>query len=347
MLTELPFASLGMGRRLDEVSEANVVVTASSLNNARGWTETERDRCCGYLAELNPWEHELALWRDGDPDDDEPAWVGPILEPEWGTGGVVIPARDLAQWFERRLLERDRVFVGEDLADIFYRYVVDALRRDPTPNITVNPTPTGITGDRTVLADARRRAMDELRELARTGLDFTAKGRRILVGGSEIDTDPLGKLLTEHFAGDGPRRKLAGLDAITEPTVIGARQATGRPIIATAGGIDPDLGLLQDVHSESSIEDEASAQAAADTRHDMLATAPEIITGTLDAGAPVSFSDLVPGARADLRLRLFCLDVVGTYRLQDVTVSVSSSGNVTSEEVGVTFVTLGTVEEAA
>lgn len=336
VLTELPFVALNMGRRLDDVSEASVTITRAKLN---GWTQAARDRCCGYLAELNPWEHELALWRG-----DHEAWVGPVLQPQWGTNAIRIPARDLFQWFARRLLEHDRNFVGEDLADIFYRYVIDALTRDPTPNISVTTTPTGVTGDRSIVAGTFRRADDELRELARTGVDFTALGRTILVGGREVDTPPIGPLLVEHFADDGPTSTLDGLDAASEAVVVGAAGATpGNPIMGRAGGIDTRMGLVQDVSSESSIKDNASAQAAAETRHDWLAEAPEFITGQLTADAPIGFDELVPGAQADLRLALLCRDIVGIYRLQDMATTVAASGGVVDETVRVTFETLGTV----
>lgn len=342
VLTELPVAALSMGRALDEVSAASVTVTGNSLSR---WSRTRRSDCCGYIAELNPWEHELALFRG---EGDDPAWVGPILTPTWGRESVTIAARDLAQWFERRLLEHDRTLAGMDLADIFRRYAVDALHRDPTPNMTITVSPTGIIGDRSVLAGARRRAMDEMRELARSGVDFTAKGREILVGGTEVPTPAIGPFIAEHFAEPGPTSSLDGLAAATEATVVGARgDTTGNPVMGVAGGIDPAMGLVQDAMSESSIEDEASAQAAAQSRYDMLATAPEFVSGQLAAEAPVGFDDLVPGARADLRLALFCRDVVGVYRLAQVSASVSVSGDTVDEKIGVQFVTLGTIEEAA
>lgn len=340
VLTELPFSSLSMGRRLDEVSDASVTVTGKAMAL---WPAAERDRCSEYLGLINPWEHELALWRDN-----EEAWVGPVLTPEWGVDEIVVPARDLAQWFERRLLERDRAFTATDLATIFHRYYVDALTRDPTPNIDMTYSATGILGGRSVVAGSYRRAADEMRELARSGLDFTMVGRSMLVGGLEVPTPAIGPFLVEHFAAPGPRRVLDGVDAGSETVVVGkSSSVTGAPLVGVAGGIDPAMGLLQDVTSETSIEDQTSIDAAAETRHDLLATAPEFVTGALIAEAPVDFAELVPGARSDLRLALFALDVVGIYRLQDVAVSVSVSGDTVTESVGVRFVTLGTVEEAA
>lgn len=334
VLTELPVESLGMGRRLDDMSEASVIVSGASFD---GWTAADRERCCGHIASINPWEHELALWRG-----DHEAWVGPVVQPAWGVSSVRIGARDLFQWFERRLLETDRDFAGADLGAIAYRLMLDALRRDPTAAIEFTEAVAGITGDRTVVAAARRRAADELRELFRSGLDFTAYGRRLLMG-AEVPTPAIGPLLVEHFAEPGPVDTLDGLDAATESTMIGARGPSGEPLIAVAGGIDEEFGLLQDVATESGIEDETSLQAAAQTRHDMLGTAPDYVAGNLIAEAPVDFADLVPGARADLRLALFCREVVGDYRLQEVRVTVSASGDVVDETVGVQFVTLGTV----
>lgn len=330
VLTELPFASLRASRRLDDMSDANVVVTGEAVN---ALTTSERDRCCGWLAVVNPWEHELALWRD-----DEEAWVGPILEPNWGVDDVVIPARDLFQWFERRLLRRDRTFVATDLATIFERYVVDALTRDPTPGIELNASATGILGDRNIQAAAYKRASDELRELSRSGLDFTAIGREILVGGTEIPTPALGTVAVEHFQEPGPRFSLKGLQATTETFEVGSRTAAGT-IVGHAGGLHAQLGLLQDVASESSIADQESADAAAASRIALLGDVPQYVTGTLAASAPFAFDRLIPGAHARLALGLFCREVVGDYRLQGLGVSVDAAGD---ERIDVTFTNLGT-----
>ncbi|HZQ86300.1 MAG TPA: hypothetical protein VFA83_15740 [Acidimicrobiales bacterium] len=335
VLTELPIVGGSMSRRLDDMSDARVTITGASV---MGLDAGRRAACLRDLRLLNPWEHELSLWRDG-----EEVWVGPIVQPKWGVDSIDVVARDLFQWFEKRRLWRNRTFVATDLATIFETYAVDALHHDPTPAIDLAPTPTGITGDRTILAGAYRRAADELRELARSGLDFTFVARQMIVGGLELDVPAIPTLVTEHFTAPGPTCDLDGLSAVTQTAVVGTNRTNqGDPIVGIAGGIDPELGLLQEVFNESSVGDHNSALAAADSRLDLLRHVPEVITGALASTAPVIFDQLVPGARCPLKLALLARDVDATYRLHDLAVSFSDQG----ETVTPTFVTIGTVDDA-
>lgn len=332
-LVEVPWQHLTMGRRVDDISAASVTVTSQGLSQLR---QRAYDDCCGLLATLQPWEHELALWRGG-----EEVWVGPIQEPEFGHDAITIPARDLTAWWERRLLGRDRSFTDVDLATIFEQYHADAMQPDPSPNIHLVTTPTGVTGTRSIRADAYRRAADELRELARSGLDYTAYGRTVRAGGAVVPASDLGMLLTEHF--NQPKLVVHGLLATTRAVVIGGRTSTGTPIVGEAGGGNDQLGLLEQVATESSILDAASCNAAAATRVDLL-EAPDYMTGQLLAGAPVAFRDLVPGATADLRVAAMCRAAVGTYRLLalDVSADLDEQSRVT-EVVTPTFTLPGTV----
>lgn len=338
-LYPLPFSTMANGRRLDDMSDASLTLNQTTL---RSWSPAVQAKCCGILAELEPWEHELALWRDGDPANDEPTWVGPIVKAVWGIDSLTLSARDLFQWFERRLLERDRTFTATDLATIFHQYAVDGLHRDPSPNIDVTSiSATGILGDREVQVEAGRRAADELRELARSGLDFTMLGRVMLAGGTEVPTADLGVLFTDHF--DAHELTLDGLQAETESVVIGSPAGNvGGPIRASAGGVDVDRGLVQGLANESTVKDLTSAQALADTRHDLLSESPTFFAARLLPIAPVGYEDLIPGAVADLRVQLMCRTVEGDHRLMDVRVGVAENG---TESVGVEFSSLGTAEE--
>lgn len=335
-LIPLPFTALSMSRRLDDMSDASLVLTQTTL---RSFDPSVQARCCGILGELEAWEHELLLWRDGGPDTTEPTWAGPVVKPTFRADSITITARDLFQWFERRLLERDRTFTSTDLADIFEQYAVDALHRDPSPNIDLSSiSPTFIHGDRDVTIMAGRRAADELRELARSGLDFTMIGRTMVAGGTQIPTADLGVLITEHF--DDPELVPDGLQAETESVVIGTPVGNvGGPVRATSGGVDPDRGLVQGLANESSIKDANTAQYLADSRNALLGQSPTFLSGRLLPSAPVIFDDLIPGATADLRVQVMCRSVEGDHRLMDLDVSVGSDG---TESVGVSFSSLGT-----
>lgn len=329
-LAEVRWDSLNYGRRLDDMSAASVTVGAAGLAD---------EECCGILAELTAWEHEVAIYRDS-----EEAWVGVVLEPEYLSDSVTIPGRDLFQWFERRSLAYDRTFAGEDLADIFASHVADALARDPSPNISVSPTATGIIGDRTVVGAARTRAADAMRELARSGVDFTMKGRTMLVGGEEVPVDAIGIITTDVL--DAPKLVPRGLSAASEVTLIGRKPASAaEPVVVTVGGVDPAIGLVELVATEATIEDAASLGAAAQSRLDMLLEPPEYLSGRLLATAPFDFDDLVPGARVEARVRVGCRDAIGAFRLAAVAVDASVRDDGAQEEtVGITLIPLGTTE---
>lgn len=345
-IIDLPFTQLTMSRRVDDMSDASVSIGHYTEEHDYIAPPRLRDDCAGVLATLEPWEHEIVLWRD-----DELVWAGPVIKPVWTRDTLTITCRDLFQWFERRLLPRDRDFFGTDLAVIFRILCEDALHRDPSPNITRSPSLTGIVGDRTIFYDAYLRAADVLRELARSGLDFTMIGRDMLVGGTEVPTADLGTLITQHF--DGPELTADGLQTETESTVVGAStDSILGPVSATAGApffhgvrtVQPRRGLVQNVVTESGIEDETSALAAAQSRLALLGETPRTLTGRLLPDAPVAFSDLIPGARAELRVKLLAKTVEGPHRLQSVGVQV---GEGMTEQVGVVFTNLGTITEVS
>jgi len=335
----LPFSSMRMSRRIDDMSDATVTLEQTTL---RTFDSATQARCCGLLATVDPWEHELGLWREGDPTNTDATWCGPITKLTWGIDRLVITARDLFQWFERRLLERDHTFTATDLATIFKTYAVDALHRDPSPHIDLSMiSPTGVLGDREVQAKAGRRAADELRELARSGLDMTMIGRRMIAGGTVIPTANLGTLGTDDF--DEHELSVDGLQTETEAVVIGAPlNVIGGTVRASAGGVDPDRGLVQGADVESTILDVASAQALADSRLALLEDSPSFFSARILPHAPVGFEDLIPGATVDLRVQLMCRPLEGDHRLMDVDVSVNDQG---FEDVHATFSSIGTMEE--
>lgn len=336
-----------MDRRIDDMSSASLSIGHFVGPRQRDFVPPPplTEDCIGVLENLDPWVHELAFWRD-----DDLAWVGPVIKSTWHANDIQIDARDLFQWFERRLLERDREYFGVDLADQFLGIASDAMHRDPSPHVHMSPLATGIIGDRTILADAKLRAADQMRELLRAGLDMTMVGRTMVIGGTEIPTADLGILTTDHF--DNVELVGDGLNTETESHVVGSSTdsilgpvsaVSGAPIIDGVRTVDPDRGLVQNVVTESGIEDEAQAQAAADSRRDLLSETPRSFSARLLPSAPISFSDLIPGAAADLRVELLAKQVIGEYRLQTVPVRVDQNGN---ETVGVVFTNLGTTQEA-
>lgn len=317
------------GRKLDDMSSARVTVNVG-----------ESDPICNrILSTLEPFEYELVIYRDH-----EVAWVGPILEPLYKRNQVELPARDLFMWWERRTCPNDLFLVSMDLSDIASTIMTESLAPDPSPNIAFTVSPTGITGSRTILAVHSRRAADELRELSRTGLDFTTIARTIHFGGRVIATKPLGILTGDYFdIEDGV--KLQGLNKATKVTVLGATPSgLTTPVRGQAGGVGLG-GLVERVFQEPGILDPESAQAAADTRLQMLKTAPIDMTGRLTAEAPFAFSDLIPGALTDVRLNLGGRDFIGDMRVHDVDVDFRSGAQGVEETVKLKLIPVGSGED--
>lgn len=326
---ELAIDGGSYGRKLDDMSSARV-----SINIA------DNDPVCNrILSTLEPFEYELIIYRDH-----EIAWVGPILEPTYKRNSVEIQARDLFMWWERRTLPDDLFLVSMDLSDIASTIMTAALAPDPSPNIAFTVSPTNITGSRTILAVHSRRAADELRELSRTGLDFTTIARTIHFGGRVIATKPLG-MLTQDFFDVEDGVKLQGLNKATKVTVLGATPSgLTTPVRGQAGGMGLG-GLVERVFQEPGILDPESAQAAAETRVQMLKTAPTDMTGRLTAEAPFAFSDLIPGALTDVRLNLGGRDFIGNMRLHDVDVDFRSSAQGVEETVKLKLIPVGSGED--
>lgn len=289
----------------------------------------------GLLGRLVPWRHELEILRDG-----ALCWAGPltdlIVDP--GAETVTIPASDLSAWWAFRHILTDLVFRGVDLSAIFADLVQLAEAAAPI-GLAVDARPSGVTGDRTYAAIDVREVLAELTDLARTGCDWTVTGRQVWIGGQEIAPGRrlASPLLDEAFVVP-PQTRLSG-DMVTEAIVRGSQ------VLGRAGGVDPDGVLIQRVRDESSIEDKASADAAARTWRDRAHDPLPYVDGDaqLRPSAPVQMNELIPGLVARLDLDgSGVLPVSADLRLERLTVSFDESG----EAPVVAFQPLGTVEAA-
>lgn len=335
ILGALPWTgTLSYGRRIDEMTSGRATVPTEGLG------EDEAEDCCRLLNLVNAWEHELLITRDS-----SEAWVGVLLEPEWSEQDVVLDARDLFQWFERRFIHDDHDYQDVDLSQIFLNYANDALGPDLSPNITVAVAPTNVVGIRKVLASQSRRAADEMRELARSGLDFTMIGRIMRAGGSEIPVPALATLSNATLKNRRLRQR--GAEAASSAAVIGSRLGIGEEaeqVVGTAGGVDAKIGLVELAWNEDGILDQTSANAAAQSRVNMLKRAPYYLTGDLDAETPISFEDLIPGARVDFDGSVGCKQLSASFRLGSVDVAASVSDPALTEVVSVTLIPAGSSE---
>lgn len=323
-LAALNISSVTYGRRLDEISECRVELAAG-----------QDAKCAELLAKMDGWYFEASVFRDA-----EEAWVGPITELAYTQNTITLTARDMYQWFERRILPIDRAFVNTDLSIIAVTYLSDALNIDTTPNIIFTAFPCGINGTRSILGITKRRAADEIRELARGGLDFTTIRREVRFGGKEVFLPRLPTLTEDIFEITNFRK--AGLQMANHIFVFGnTPQGVTTPLVGEAGGMS--LPIVQTTFSEPSVLDVPSANAAAKTRWDLLNFSPEYVTGRLLEDAPVELEDLIPGAIVPVRQQVGYRYINNNFRLVAVEVS-ASVGQGLTERVGLVLQSEGTTE---
>lgn len=326
-LAVLDFTSLEWGRVVDDTSEARVTVGAEG--------------CCDEpVRSLRPWATTMALYRSADGGPRTRVFSGPLVSVKPGPGGQVFTARDCSAWLDRRLVHTDQIHAAADLADIFQALFDDAMDPDPVPDFTLTISPTGVDGDREILAEQHAMAGDEMRELANTGLDWTVVDRVMLAGGDEVPTPPIATLIDQHFA-VLPEVELDGLQQANHWIVQGSGGgAEGDEVFGESTATPGPEGLLEQVASEPTILDSPSADVAAQTRAAASAQTPLLVSGgQLLADAPLPIELAVPGARVRMALQETCIPVLDIRRLVSLKVSADAEGG---EQVSVEWSPLGT-----
>lgn len=289
-------------RVLDDVSTARVVV-AGGVD------------CCGDLSQLRTWRQTLDIYRG-----DTFVWSGPITQIEWTVNGVTIDAVDVIGLLDRRVPHQDFVFAGTDLNEIARQLIEDGYAPDdPGHSVTV-VGPAGVTGGRQYFEGVGQTA-DHLRDLAETGMDFTAVGNNIVLL-PETFCEVVGRLSDS----DMPE----GLIVAEDGTALATKWYVGgdtTDIVGSSGGADPYYGLLERYTEQTAVTDVDSATEAAAARVRTTSSAPVGIdtqSVTLAPTAPVAVEQLVPGWCLDITSASTCRTV--TQRLKIVGVDVRESG---------------------
>ncbi|WP_037956904.1 hypothetical protein [Streptomyces sulphureus] len=303
--------SVEWARALDDTSQATIVV------------QPEAD-CCASLRNVRSWRHKLLIFRDG-----QPVWEGPIVTVEWTLGEVTVQAVDVLGWLDRRVPHRDMEFTTVDLTQIAAALIRDAFAPDDPGHEVQILGDTRIRGDRAYQHDVGQTG-DHLNDLAKTGLDYTAVGSRIIllpedyterVGALTDEDFPDGLVIAEDGAALATRWIIHGKDEDAQDDEPG--------ITGTAGGTHPYYGLLEQAADEQSILDERSATAAARSRLRGSQPAPLYIDTsqqtTLAPDAAVDVPSLVPGWCVDVTTTTTCRDISQSLKITGMKVSESAS----------------------
>lgn len=356
-------------RVLDDYSEARVRFRPNS-----------GDDCCGKLKPIYDsagnmiqpgvwvWAHELALYRDG-----ELVWQGPIFSidelvlPDESTDHIQIVARDFLGWLDRRTIHDDLYLNGSgqtyDLSYIAERIIRSGLKHDDL----------GLLEYLTIIPSNRKRkwsvrhwearAGEELRELARLGLDFTCVGRRIVVKGPKYEGEATPVLRTRDFL-SGVEIRMVGAEAATAGIAVGATPDPDPddpdpppiedvppfkrywPKEGPEAAVDPFFGLIENWTRSESVKDVGYLDWIASQRVAEGYPPPHTLSVPAGSGlspeAPVSIHQLVPGMYFTILVQGMCRSLAQHMRLSQVRTTWREQR---PEEVGVAFIPANVLDD--
>lgn len=313
------FTRLTWGRVLDDVSQATVTVPAD---------------CCGKLSEARAWGNELHISRN-----DDEVWCGPLIVQPNCRSGITLVAQDMLAWLGRRVVRTRHCYdpdcgrSGRNGPTIANDLIQEALLPDdPCLLKWLQLIQGGEAQERDYKANSAY-VIDALKDLAKGGLDFTAVGRRIVImpEGHELGRTAL--LSCDSFAGDVCVTE-DGAATATRVVVTGTQGDTTTIVAGAVGGIDPYYGLIEVLHTDSTIKTAAAARAQA---RGILAGAnptPLLVQppqgSSLSPDAAVCMSELVPGVVSPVVMDCLCRNVGQSMRLLKLDVSVDASGETVS-----------------
>jgi hypothetical protein len=335
LVCKLDVAGISFNRALNGYSEANITVAMNA-------------KCANALSSVNPWQHELLIFRD-----EQMVWCGPLIQIRYSpsTSRIHLYARDLWAWTHKRLIEiqgEDYDVEEVDAKDVFEWILNHAYNKQPW-NMTWNLSPTGIPITRYYpgFTEPDRwggqylNCGQELEDISTYGVDFTVINRT-LYGGSLVVNPPRDITL-----------KIADQNWVKAPDIAvnGAEMSTRTAVAGGSGGYygfyddqmyivesdsDTEFGLLETFITKPELDDEdttvlpnAITQEAAG-RHLLLSQPIALIQGgQLSGNSPFDFNDLIPGMPISVGLLNSIRNLDNNYRLVGLQVEV----NETSETV--------------
>lgn len=282
--------------------------------------------CCELLGNVRSWRNWLHIYRN-----DAYVWGGPILTADWSLGGVEINAADIVAVLNRRTPHASKSFRGTDLTDIATWLIEDAFFPDDPGHTVEVMEQSGVSGAREYTEDIGQTG-DHLRNLADTGLDFTAVGSSILL--LPDDWSASVGLLTDADLPDGLSVAEDGTALATRWVVYGEE---GSGVKGVAGGVHPYYGLIERSVQDSSIKDSESAQAAARSRLNASLPVPVYIDTqevTLSPDAGIDVARVVPGWCVDLATTTTCRDVSQRMKVTGLHVTADGTGESVKIQLG-------------
>ena len=270
-------------------------------------------QCCEQLGNVRSWRHLLNIYRG-----EEFMWSGFITKVDWSFDQCMVKAVDIIGLLDRRVPHQAFSFNETDITDIAAALVDDGLAPDDPGHTTTVIAPAMVLAGRAYEL-AVGQTGDHLRDLADTGLDFTAVGNNIVIlpdGFADVvgflsDEDlPEGVTVTEDGASLGTRQIVAGSEA-------------GTPV-GIAGGVNAYYGLLEVYTEQTTLADQAAADAAAAAKLKSNLGVPVYIDTqnvTLAPTANISVAKLVPGWCVDISTDSTCRKITQRLKITGLTIS--------------------------
>lgn len=301
--------AVAYNRILNDSSTASATIGVSGIE------------CCAEVAGIRSWRHLLNIYRGGDF-----VWSGFVTNVDWTFDKCVVQAVDIIGLLDRRVPHQAFAFTGTDLTEIARQLIEDGLAPDDPGHTVTVIGPAMVTGGRNYEHNVGQTA-DHLRDLADTGIDFTAIGSKIVIlpdgfcdviGHLSDDDLPEGVTVSEDGASLATRQIVAGSQA-------------GSPV-GTAGGVNSYYGLLERYVEQTTITDQVSADAFASAKLKATLGVPVFIDTqnvTLAPTAPVNVPQLVPGWCVDISTTGTCRAI--TQRLKITGLHVTEDGGSTGQ----------------
>lgn len=297
-------------RVLNDVSSASVIIGVSGPD------------CCAELGALRSWRHQLNLYRVNETGASSLVWTGPVVNVDWTQDQVLISAVDVLGWLDRRVPHQDFAFDNTDLVDIAAALIDDGFLPDDPGHTTTIVGQSNVLGGRTYVTNVGQ-TLDHVRDLADTGIDFTAVGTNAIILPDDF-CDVVGRLSDADLP-SGLSVSEDGASLATRTIVAGTED--GDPV-GTAGGTNDYYGLLERYFEQRNIPDQLAAdQAAAGALGPLLAVPVFIDTQdiTLAPTADIDVTLIVPG---------WCLDVTSDSTCRTITQRLKITGLQVSEDGG-------------
>lgn len=302
-------------RVVDDFSEGRVVITKAAVNGD----------CARRVGKVEPWAHELRLYRDG-----KRVWEGPVFDLEEDRSSITILARDPLAWLSRRAVRTNPTNGAQVNAAAHAGQVIsDALSAggmDPNllPFLLVDTGGSPATERSTQPLTSN--ALNELVEIARAGLDFFAVGRQIVVRPDRdvYDRRPF-RLRETDLLADFRVRKV-GAETATKAYVAGGAapgSGAGSPLpVGEWGGPARGYGLVENVSRADNTHDTTVLSGLARRVVGYGNPAPVTVSlpqnAQLSPDAQVSVEDLVPGQHFEIAIRSYAIRVLARMKLNQV-----------------------------